>query len=98
MNLTHQHLPDFNTEEDEISQVGDQPLRNKSVADTNNWHIEPSLSRQSYVTVTDVQETNERSEDSHGSGSTVTEGQIQMPQREFGRQIPTDVDAKALPP
>ena len=31
--------------------------------------------------MTDVQETNESSEDGHGSGNTVTERQIQMPRR-----------------
>ena len=38
--------------------------------------------------MTDVQETNVSSEDGHGSGSTVTERQIQMPRRVTGYLSP----------
>ena len=93
----------FNTEQDEISQAVDQLLQNRysSVVDTSNQRTEPSLSIRSSVTVADVQETHEGSEDSHGSGSTVTE--IQMPQRaptvppyQPGQLLPTIVTGETL--
>ena len=95
----------INMEQDEISQAVDQLLQNRhsSVVDINDQRTETSLSRKSSVTVTDLQETNEGSQDSHESGSTVTEAQIQMPQRaptvppyQPGQLLPTIVTGETL--
>lgn len=107
----------FNSEQDEISQAVDQLLQNRysAVADINDQRSEaaPSLVRDgqslsrrssgSNGTVTDLRERAEGSEDSHGSGSTVTEGPIQMPQRaptvppyQPGQLLPTIVTGETL--